>query len=130
MKNTGNIIILVVLVVLAASIYVLYKMFQTKEELTARQRKALNFIIDLLRKAFHILYVIYIFPFINDNQDLILFYIAFWLSLASFAIFTVRIILKWGHFYCGTGSGKKSLNIWAKPFQMDNKKAKEQYEMI
>ena len=110
---------MLVLIVLAIAIYILYKMFKTNKEYTPRVRKALNLFIDLLRGVFHVVYVIYVEPFIFENKDNQLLYISFWLMIASFSIFFIRITLKWVHFYCGTGSGDDTLKIWEKPFVID-----------
>lgn len=48
--------------------------------------------------------------------------------MASFIIFTIRITLKWVHFYCGTGTD--NLTIWEQPFQLDSKKMEQQFEMV
>lgn len=63
-SEESNKILLVVLIALALAIYVLYQMFKTNKELTAKARKGLNMVIDILRGVFHVLYVLYIYPYV------------------------------------------------------------------
>lgn len=69
-NNQGQLVLLIVLIVLGAGIYILYKTFAENKEYTAKTRKKLNLIIDLLRGIFHVVYAFYVYPFIQEHSDL------------------------------------------------------------
>jgi ABC-type phosphate transport system permease subunit len=119
---------LVVLIVLAVAIYALYGLYKKNKAMKKLARRNLNMAIDILRGIFHIIYTLYLYPFVMENKNLRLFYLSFWLLIAAFAIFMVRNVLKWIYFCCGRG--KDVLEPWENPFILDEKKMKKSIDTI
>lgn len=99
------------LIVLAVVINALFGKFKSEKSWNAEQRRWINLVIDILRTAFHVVYLIFVYPFAQQNQEQDpQLMTAFWLTFTAAIIFTVRGILKWVHFLWGHGQG--NLKLW------------------
>ena len=109
--KTGNKIFLIILFVLGVSIYIVYSIFKKNKAFKAVHRKYLNLLIDILRNAFHVLYLIYIRPFCYNNNDIIPgLIVSFWLTVTASCLFFVRGIVFWAYYLCSQGKNKHM--IW------------------
>jgi hypothetical protein len=117
--NPGSIALTFVLILLGISIFLLLRLSVKKINLNKRTRRILNFVTDWLQVVFHMIFLIFVNPLINQIANNTTLLIAFWILLAGVVIYIFRNIVKWFYYCCG--NGKDNFEIWDKIFYIEPK---------
>lgn len=88
---------MITLIILGVTVLTLLKIVKEDSKITAKTKKAFNFIVDILRTIFYILSLIFVQPFVFDNGNTVLFF-SFWTFVVATLLFLVRKIMKWAYF--------------------------------
>ncbi len=101
---------LITLIILGVTVLTLLKIVKEDSKITAKTKKAFNFIVDILRTIFYILSLIFVQPFVFDNGNTVLFF-SFWTFVVATLLFLVRKIMKWAYFLFDK-KGRQILGPW------------------
>lgn len=88
----------------------LLRIVKEDNKITSKTKKMYNFIVDILRAIFYILALIFVQPFVYDNNNDVL-NAAFWVFAIATLLFIGRKFSKWVYFLLDN-QGKLVLAPW------------------
>jgi hypothetical protein len=86
------------------------KTVKEENKISPAAKKCSNFIVDIVRATLYTVSLIFVQPFIYDNESGLLI-VSFWTFVIAIALFIARKILKWKYFLFDE-KGKKELGPW------------------
>jgi hypothetical protein len=95
---------------LGVCILTILKTIKEDNKITPTTKRLYNFLIDIARTDFYTLSLVFIQPFVFENNNDLL-YFAFWFYVVAALFFVIRKVLKW-KYYMFSKEGKLILGPW------------------